>query len=210
MNSFLTVTDLQLSCNAALLHFRLPEVGKIELEDGSMGVKIHSYESSEPTPLSIHHSPLSFTFGFVDGGEIHFLDPQYNEETVMHGRMTVIVNLHGEICGMHKIGGPSVTMEQIILCTNMAKRIVKNVGETLRNALNTADTAAVRDLMIRARRMTGEWSGSEIKKKQSPLPSATLLPIVEKEDNHKIEMEKVKTIAMSAKKIADRAALKKE
>lgn len=52
-----------LSCIASLIHFQLPEV--TTEKDGT--VVIHNIEDREPLPLSVHHVPLSFTFGIFEG-----------------------------------------------------------------------------------------------------------------------------------------------
>ena len=41
------------------------------------------------------------------------VDPLWKEEQVMSGRMTVILNIHKELCGFQKAGGVPLLPQQI-------------------------------------------------------------------------------------------------
>ena len=94
---------------AALMHFRRADVSV----DGDV-VTVHSFMDRAPVPLSIHHTPVSVTFGVCSANTASsaavgaratvFADPTEREELVMDGRITVSVNAHKELCGVHKLG----------------------------------------------------------------------------------------------------------
>jgi hypothetical protein len=152
------IDAVALATMAALSHFRLPEVGKLNEED----IVVYSYEDREPSSLSIHHSPLCITFGFIDDGNLFFVDPTDREEQVMEGRVTFVFNTHGEICGVHKISGPAVDLSLIMLSSKHAAAKVAAISSVMKDALTKANADAVKDVMMRARRLTGEWRGVEI------------------------------------------------
>jgi exosome complex RNA-binding protein Rrp42 (RNase PH superfamily) len=91
-----------LAAMTALLHFRHADV----TVSGDT-VTVHTLEERAPVPLSIHHTPVSVTFGIVHvhgGASVVFVDPSDREELVMDGRITISVNAHSELCGVHKLG----------------------------------------------------------------------------------------------------------
>lgn len=90
----------------ALFRFKLPFVS---IEAGKL--KIHSFEEKRPQTLSIHHFPISMTFGitglFSDGEEKEYIvfDPTKAEEEIFNGRISIILNVYKDICGIHYPGG---------------------------------------------------------------------------------------------------------
>jgi hypothetical protein len=94
---------------AALLHFRRADVTVV----GEV-VTVHPYRERAPVPLSIHHTPVSVTFGVCSAADnCVFLDPSDREELVMDGRITYSVNAHRELCGVHKIGACGVALQRV-------------------------------------------------------------------------------------------------
>jgi exosome complex component RRP45 len=94
------VDAASLAALAALMHFRRADVTVV-----GEHVTVHSYMDRAPVPLSIHHTPVSVTFGVCGtAGDVMFADPTDREELVMDGRITFSVNAHKELCGVHKIG----------------------------------------------------------------------------------------------------------
>jgi exosome complex RNA-binding protein Rrp42 (RNase PH superfamily) len=69
-------------------------------------VVVHSFQDRAPVPLSIHHTPVSVSFGICSaaGGAL-VLDPTDREELVLDARIAYSINAHKELCGVHKIGG---------------------------------------------------------------------------------------------------------
>ena len=136
-----------LAALGALVRFRRPEVTVV-----GETVTVHSVEDREPVPLAIHHLPLCVTFGFYRthskaqsqspsavqpesesisaGMEQMYVvaDPTDREERVLQGTFTVVVNGHGEVCGIHKQGWPPVGAEEIQYCIKAAERKSKELA----------------------------------------------------------------------------------
>jgi len=123
----------------ALHHFRRPDVTIGE------EVIIHSKEERDPVPLSIHHIPISITFGIflIDGESVMAVDPQWKEENVMKGRITMILNIHKELCGVQKAGVP-LEVQQILEAAKIAMVKVKELNSIIKDALK-------KDLVVRGK-----------------------------------------------------------
>eukprot|EP01125_Pyxidicula_operculata_P011393 TRINITY_DN3736_c0_g1_i2.p1 TRINITY_DN3736_c0_g1~~TRINITY_DN3736_c0_g1_i2.p1 ORF type:complete len:209 (+),score=59.15 TRINITY_DN3736_c0_g1_i2:579-1205(+) len=91
----------------------------------------------DPVPLSIHHMPICVTFGLfeVDNQTIFLVDPQWKEEQVMKGKLTMILNIHRELCGVHKAGGLSLDSSQLIKAAQIATVKVKEITLAIKDAL---------------------------------------------------------------------------
>eukprot|EP01132_Coremiostelium_polycephalum_P002139 gene2139-2637_t len=128
-----------ISVITALLHFRKPDITVIGNE-----ATIHSLEDREPVPLSIHHSPISITFGFFPDG-VMVVDPEKREEAVMDGKLSLLVNIHKEICGVSKGGGTSTTVDQVIKCSKIAviksAEIIQQIREALHQEISSKNTS---------------------------------------------------------------------
>ncbi|KAH7422590.1 hypothetical protein KP509_12G015700 [Ceratopteris richardii] len=118
---------------AALLSFRVPEcsIAGAERQD----VIIHAPEVREPVPLIIHYLPIAFTFGFFGNGELLVIDPSYKEELLMRGRLTIILNVHGDICAIQKGGSVGINSCDILRCLQIASAKVEDVTSFLRKAV---------------------------------------------------------------------------
>ncbi len=85
------------------MSFRLPLI-KIEagekLKICKTGTTKKIYQS-----LSIHHIPIIVTLVFIDGTKIFAVDPLLEEEEIMDGRISIAMNIYGDICSIHKPGG---------------------------------------------------------------------------------------------------------
>ena len=141
---------------AALRHFRRPEV---TVNNGK--VIEHPLEERVPTPLSVHHTPLSLTFAFIgdgasngssagEAGGVLIVDPTHREEYVASGSMTVIMNLHGELCGVHKTGAPGITTGRLMRTIRQAKVKIMALSELLKEQLRVADEKAKAALIVHA------------------------------------------------------------
>ncbi|CDS06032.1 hypothetical protein LRAMOSA08560 [Lichtheimia ramosa] len=115
---------------AALLHFRRPDVTVIGEE-----VTIHPVDQRNPVPLSIHHIPICVTFAFFDKGQLMVVDPNYLEEKVRVGTMTITMNIHKEICALSKAGGIPLEMDQVLRCSQIAVVKVSETTELIQKAL---------------------------------------------------------------------------
>ena len=74
-------------------------------------------------PLSIAHTPLSFTFGLYENSI--FLDPTREEEKCEETRITISMNVYYEICSIHKPGGKGVTDTVISSILKVCQKQVK-------------------------------------------------------------------------------------
>ena len=47
---------------------------------------------------------------------VAFVDPTEKEELVCKGRLTIVTNSHGELCGMFKVGGLPIEADMLLTC----------------------------------------------------------------------------------------------
>lgn len=120
-----------LATMVALLHFKRPDVSV----DGDE-VVIYSENEKNPISLSIHHIPVCVTFAVLDGGEKFVVDPCFEEEVAQDGHMTIVINIHREICAISKTGSVLVEMEKIMDCSNIAAIKVAELTKIIKDALN--------------------------------------------------------------------------
>ncbi|KAL9261323.1 Exosome complex component RRP45B-like protein [Drosera capensis] len=122
---------------AALLTFRRPECS-LGGEDGQELI-IHLPEAREPLPLIIHHLPIAVTFVSFDEGNITIVDPNYHEERVMKGRMTVTVNANGDVCAIQKAGGVGIIHSSVMQCLRLASVKALDMKSKIKTAVKAYD-----------------------------------------------------------------------
>ncbi|KAJ8751121.1 hypothetical protein K2173_016302 [Erythroxylum novogranatense] len=122
---------------AALLTFRRPECTLGE-ENGQ--VTVHPPETVEPLPLIVHHLPIAVTFAFFGTQHVMVVDPTHNEEAVMRGRMTVTVNVNGDICSIQKAGGVGIMQSDIMRCLRLAVRNAESITKKIKDAAEAYKT----------------------------------------------------------------------
>eukprot|EP00923_Selenidium_pygospionis_P043882 GHVN01075754.1.p1 GENE.GHVN01075754.1~~GHVN01075754.1.p1 ORF type:complete len:556 (-),score=154.18 GHVN01075754.1:517-2184(-) len=125
---------------AAIKHFRKQDVTVCGAE-----AVVHNTRERNPVPLSLHHSPVQVSFAHFSK-DCFLVDPSLAEEDIMLGRLTVSVNYHGQLCGLHKPGGVPLSIAQIKECVDHASSIAKQV-------IGVVDAAVVEDERVRERRM---------------------------------------------------------
>lgn len=96
-----------LAAVAALRHYRKPQV------DVDMSANESSFilprlipgTLKEPTPLALHHTPVSISFGLLpvidDASDLRvatLVDPEKREELVQLGTLSIAMNVHGVSC----------------------------------------------------------------------------------------------------------------
>ncbi len=159
-----------LAAVAALRHYRLPEVsiggGNDDDVETSEAVRsgyqetniIHS-DDREPTPLPLHHTPLTATFAlFADEtgtttAVSALLDPYDREELACDGLLTWSFNKYGEMCCVDFPGGCELRPRQLTASSNLGKRRCIEICELLETALEEAEHKAQQDRMDRLKQM---------------------------------------------------------
>jgi len=125
---------------SALLHFRRPEVTV-----RGASVTIHPTWERPPVALAVHHTPLTLTYACMTqagacgiaeggGGEILLRDPTSQEESVCTGSVSICMNAHGELCGLHKLGGCPISVDSLLQLVRDAAAQAPALISSLRNA----------------------------------------------------------------------------
>jgi exosome complex component RRP45 len=194
-----------LSAVAALRHFRKPEV-EVETGDDGKGagpVILHSDER-EPTPLPLHHTPLTVTFALYSDPSgattkvSALIDPTFREELVMNGTSTFSFNKYGEICSLDFPGGCELKPSQLVMCAKLGKQKCVELCDVLEKSLSEANEKAAAERMDRLRRSTGFGNG------KVPIPEVpTNAPFVERGELMEVDQEDLSEIGS---KQADAAA----
>jgi exosome complex component RRP45 len=158
------VTDAAaLAAMGALLHLRRADV----TVRGDEAV-VHSYAERAPVPLAIHHIPVCVSFalfspacfaalasaiagGMVPGApslppspvedEVTVLDPGAKEALVADGALTLVMNAHKELCGVHKVGGCPVPPSSLVTAARMGAEVAARLVAALQGALGKAEEA---------------------------------------------------------------------
>ena len=126
---------------AALLHFRLADVTL-----AGRDVTVHAARARVPRALAMHHTPVTVTLGAVpaarDGAPpVLLLDPTAEEEAAAGGAVTVAVNAHGELCGLHKTGAAALPLAALTAAARAAGEAARDILATLRAALEAEEAA---------------------------------------------------------------------
>ena len=153
-----------LAAVAALRHYRLPEVNVVdstgEDDDDNAGGRyreasiIHS-DDREPSPLPLHHTPLTATFAlFADEtgtttSVSALLDPSDREELACDGLLTWGYNKYGEMCCLDFPGGCELRPRQLMASAKLGKSRCVEVCEMIETALEEAEGKAQRERMER-------------------------------------------------------------
>jgi exosome complex component RRP45 len=120
----------------ALHHFRRPDVTIC----GSQ-LTVHPPTEKEPVPLSIHHIPICVTFGIFSDGRLLVVDPEWKEEKVQSGRITMTLNAHRELCAIQKAGGVPLSVDQILEGARIAQMKVVEITQIIQQALRNDQIA---------------------------------------------------------------------
>lgn len=127
-----------LAAMAALRHAKRPDVAVV-----GTTMEVMSVEQRDFVPLTLTHIPVSITFGFLNlGGEAALIvDPTLQEEAVMDGAMTMVMNSSRQICAAHKAGGLPLDGDMVMQATQLAFQRVIEITDKLQAAID-ADAAA--------------------------------------------------------------------
>lgn len=107
------IDAVMLSALAGLTDFRRPDV-QVSAEHE---VTVFSAFERHPVPLSLHHFPLSVSFGiYRDSNEnsVCLVDPCNLESLSQDSFITLIMNRQGEIVHMNKPGGKAINSEFLL------------------------------------------------------------------------------------------------
>ena len=171
-----------LAAVAALRHYRLPEVniggggGGGENDDDGGNDNAEGYQETtiihsddrEPTPLPLHHTPLTATFAlFADETGTStavsaLLDPFDREELACDGLLTWSYNKYGEMCCLDFPGGCELRPRQLMGSARLGKRRCVEICELLETALEEAEGKAQKERMERLKNLNlNQQSASE-------------------------------------------------
>lgn len=170
------VDAAHLAAMAALLHARRNDVSI-----SGTDVHIHPFSEREPLPLPIHHVPLTVTYALFGPsgdfpGDIAAIDPSLQEELAADGMVTVALNAHGEVCGLHKAGGLPIDPGLVGRCARIAADRAVTLTELLNKALKDSTAkhhplSTARPVLVAAEQ-TAILRNGKSKKPRSAVPDA--------------------------------------
>jgi exosome complex component RRP43 len=79
--------------------------------------------------LSLVHQPFSLSFGLLE--EYVIVDPNAEEESLLNGTISIIMDDRGNVLNVLKSGGVGVSESKLDECLNLAKRRVKELLSVL-------------------------------------------------------------------------------
>ncbi|MGK3742642.1 MAG: exosome complex component RRP45 [Bacillariaceae sp.] len=186
-----------LAAMAVLKHYRKPQV---DLSDGGDGSAVDTNTASLPTmipsivkeatPLPLHHTPLSISFGLIPADDAvnstsstsivaALIDPTDREELVQSGSLTIAMNIHSEICLLDYGGGCELTPNKLRQCWKVAETAIKNLCQLLETALTKADEQAQKE---RLQRLQLKQQSGNINLPPPP-PSKRNIPFLQQTEN---------------------------
>jgi exosome complex component RRP45 len=157
---------------ATLRHYRKPHVDLQGQSDDPNAPVLPTMIPSmvkEATPLPLHHTPLSVSFGLIPAqDEVHSItsdalvailaDPTDREEYVQAGVVTIAMNIHSEICLLDYGGGCELTPPKLKECWTMGQPLVKELCRMLEETLVKADEQAKTERLERIKQQGGNMS----------------------------------------------------
>lgn len=120
----------------ALMHFRVPEV---KVDDQKQLVTLAVWKG-----LSLHFLPVSITLGFLDEGELVVIDPLAAEEHITEGRLTICMNVYGDILNLSMSGGACISEAVLMQAIEVAKLKATDITHMMRMAVES-DIALARE-----------------------------------------------------------------
>lgn len=70
---------------------------------------------------------------------MHVLDPSLEEEMAQIGKLTIVQNIHREICSLQLLGQVSIATEKILLCSSIAGSKISEITTMLKEALAASE-----------------------------------------------------------------------
>ena len=136
-----------LAAITALKHFKRPDVTVVGEE-----ATIHPVTERDLIPLNVHHMPLCVTFAFFQDGNTFLVDPTFQEERVMNGRLIFGLNIHKEICALQMIGGVSISPDEVMKYVKIATVKCAELTEAVKNALLKSLPPSKPDIILNTRK----------------------------------------------------------
>ena len=68
------------------------------------------------------------------------LDPTFAEEQVSQGQITLVLNIHREICAIEKSGGVAISPTAIFQCAQIASAKVVDITQIIRSSIGSVKT----------------------------------------------------------------------
>ncbi|CAF3307409.1 unnamed protein product [Rotaria socialis] len=158
----------------SLYHFRLPEV----TVHGS-DIRVYSSMERRARPLRILHFPINVLFAFFVDGRYTLIDPSSDEERLMDGFLSISMNQHKEICGIHMGGKLGLKKEQVDLCKKLAFKKILELTDRIRQVVtdyykNNEPTIHTQPSIVRIE--DGEDSSGESESEDSVLIKTDMSP----------------------------------
>lgn len=190
-----------LAAMAALRHYRRPHVQL----DGPVP-QLTPATLKEPTPLPLHHTPLSVSFGLLappldapNQSVILLLDPNDREELILDGHLTLALTAHGELCGLDVGGcGCEVKVEHIRASHEIAAAVMPHWSAALDACLQQADETAKAERLHRLQ----QEQNAHVALPPLPAPPVEGMPYYQYLDAIEVDAE---NIDQAAQQVADEA-----
>lgn len=119
------------------------------------GVKIHTLETKEGIPLTLHHFPITSTFACFSLGEderqVFILDPTELEQLTSHGLLVISMTPQGDVCAVQKADGCGMSRSDVLWCMRMGMDAAKNVCQLLDISLQKHSIDRVAARIVRKR-----------------------------------------------------------
>jgi len=160
-----------LAAVAALRHYRKPQVDLQTQQQSNVTspTLIHS-DVREPTPLPLHHTPLSISFALIHADDASLattststvaalVDPTDREELVQTGSISLAMNVHSEVCLLDFGGGCELQPTQLKQCWKLAEKSILQMCRMLEETLTEADEKAQQERLQRLQ-ASGETPGA--------------------------------------------------
>jgi len=116
----------------ALMHYRVPEIKVNEKKD--------LQTLSVLKGLSLHFLPVSITLAFLDEGDLVVIDPLSSEEQVSDGKLTVCMNVYGDILNLSMSGGAVISEATLLQAIEVAKLKAVDLTHMMRSSVESDAT----------------------------------------------------------------------
>ena len=150
-----------LAAVAGLRHYRKPQVELQTTGNNSVvSPKLIDSDIREPTPLPLHHTPLSISFALIHADDASMattstctvaalVDPTDREELVQTGSISLAMNVHSEVCLLDFPGGCELQPKQLKQCWKLAEKSILQLCSMLEETLAEADDKAQQERLQR-------------------------------------------------------------